>query len=97
MRRAGHLPNQSYQYSQSLESECELKYSAIEAAAEATLVRILPLTIHNLKSDVFVGRAGFEYQRTDVFVLFVFDDIEGGSLRFVDLGGNHLDVHPAGE
>ena len=45
-----------------LEAKVELQDPALEAAAEAALVRVLPLLVDNLEGEVLIGRAALELE-----------------------------------
>lgn len=52
-----------------LEVEPQLEDVVVEVAAEAALVRVLPLAVDDLEGDVLVGRARVEPQHREVRVL----------------------------
>lgn len=52
-----------------LEVEPQLEDVVVEVAAEAALVRVLPLAVDDLEGDVLVGRARVEAQHREVWVL----------------------------
>lgn len=53
----------------SLEVEPELEDVVVEVAAEAALVRVLPLAVDDLEGDVLVGRPRVEPQHGELRVV----------------------------
>lgn len=49
--------------------EPQLEDVVVEVAAEAALVRVLPLTVHDLERDVLVRGPGVESKNSKVWVL----------------------------
>lgn len=53
----------------SLEVEPQLEDVVVEVAAEAALVRVLPLAVHDFERNVFVRRACVEPQDCEIWIL----------------------------
>jgi hypothetical protein len=61
-----------------LETEPELQYAVHEGAFESLAMRLLPLFVHNLEGNVFVGGTGVKSQNHVVVTLRGLDEVLRG-------------------